>query len=52
MGQLEKEILRLELQMSELIRMAANLNERLKVLEDKNEYKSYTQRIQMAQRNR
>lgn len=33
--QYEKEVLRMELQMSELIRIAANLNERLKVLEDR-----------------
>lgn len=34
MDQLNREILRMELQISELIRIVANLNERLKKLED------------------
>lgn len=34
MDKLNREILRMELQISELIRIAANLNERLKKLED------------------
>ncbi|WP_172371397.1 hypothetical protein [Sporosarcina jiandibaonis] len=35
MTKLEKEIIRMELQISELIRVVANLNERLKMVEDK-----------------
>lgn len=34
MNQLNREVLRMELQISELIRIVANLNERLKKLED------------------
>lgn len=50
MGYLEKEVLRMEMQIGELIRIVANLNERLKELEDINEYKSYTQKIQFGQK--
>lgn len=50
MGYLEKEVLRMELQIGELIRIVANLNERLKELEDVKEYKSYTQKIQFGQK--
>lgn len=50
MGHLEKELLRMELQISELIRMAANLNERIKTLENGNEQKRYTRKIQVGQR--
>ena len=52
MGHLEKEVLRMELQMSELIRIAANLNERIKTLENGNEHKSYRQKIHVGQRTR
>lgn len=50
MGYLEKEVLRMELQIGELIRIVANLNERLNELEDVKEYKSYMQKIQFGQK--
>lgn len=52
MGHLEKEVLRMELQISELIRMAANLNERIKTLENRIEQKSYMQKIAVSERTR
>lgn len=45
MGYLEKEVIRMELQIGELIRIVANLNERLKELEDTKSRKSYIQQI-------
>ena len=42
---LGKEVLRMEMQVSELIRMVANLNERLKNLEDKKKLNHYIQKI-------
>ncbi|MDS9472253.1 hypothetical protein [Sporosarcina pasteurii] len=41
MHRINKEILRMELQISELIRMVANLNERLRELEDVQERRMY-----------
>lgn len=43
MEKLQREVLRMELQMTELIRMVANLNERIKYLEQsKNENVYFT----------
>ncbi len=50
LGYLEKEVLRMELQIGELIRMVANLNERLMKLEDSEKGKHYVQKIQHGQR--
>ena len=45
MTKLEKEVLRMEMQVSELIRMVANLNERIKEIEDKKQLKRHIQTI-------
>lgn len=45
MIKLEKEVLRMEMQVSELIRMVANLNERIKEIEDKKQLKRHIQTI-------
>ncbi|WP_168157276.1 hypothetical protein [Sporosarcina ureilytica] len=41
MHRINKEVLRMELQISELIRMVANLNERLKELEEVEKSRMY-----------
>lgn len=51
MSKLEKEVLRMELQVSELIRIVANLNERLKNIEDTEKARSYIQKIPFAVRS-
>lgn len=48
MSKLEKEVLRMELQVSELIRIVANLNERLKNIEETEKERSYLQKIPFA----
>lgn len=50
MGYLEKEVLRMELQIGELIRIVANLNERLKELEEQKEYKNEVFNVHVRQR--
>ncbi|MCZ2258683.1 hypothetical protein [Sporosarcina sp. G11-34] len=45
MTKLEKEVLRMEMQVSELIRMVANLNERIKEIEDKKQLNRHIQTI-------
>lgn len=50
MIKLEKEILRMERQVSELIRMLANLNERLKGLEDEKELNHFIRKIPYKQK--
>lgn len=47
---LEKELLRMEMQVSELIRMVANLNERLKNLEDEKQLNHYIRKIPYKQK--
>ena len=46
----EKEVLRMEMQVSELIRMVANLNERLKDLEDERKLNHYIQNVAYTQK--
>lgn len=50
MGNLEKEVLRMEMQISELIRIVANLNERLKDIEDEKKLNRYIQKIPCTQK--
>lgn len=50
MNKLEKEVLRMEMQVSELIRIVANLNERLKNLEDEKKLHHYIQKIAYKQK--
>ncbi len=47
---IEKEVLRMELQISELIRVVANLNERLKRVEDKNKSNDTVRKVPIAQK--
>ncbi|QUW24105.1 hypothetical protein JSQ81_15425 [Sporosarcina sp. Marseille-Q4063] len=50
MTKLEKEIVRMELQISELIRVVANLNERLKRVEDKSTGKEFVRQVPIVQK--
>jgi len=45
MTKIEKEVLRMEMQVSELIRMVANLNERIKEIEDRKQLHRHIQTI-------
>ena len=47
---IEKEVVRMELQISELIRVVANLNERLKRVEDKNKSNDVVRKVPIAQK--
>ncbi len=49
MSKVNHEILRMELQISELIRIVANLNDRLKALEEIEKDKAYLQRHSIRQ---
>ena len=50
MTKVEKEVVRMELQISELIRVVANLNERLKRMEDKNKSNEIIRKVPIAQK--
>lgn len=52
MQRINKEVIRMELQISELIRMVANLNERLNELEEIQGYKMYLERKHVRERVR
>lgn len=45
MTKVEKEVVRMELQISELIRVVANLNERLKRVEDQSKSKNFVRQV-------
>ena len=50
MTKIEKEVVRMELQISELIRVVANLNERLKRVEDKNKSNDTVRKVPIVQK--
>jgi hypothetical protein len=50
MSKLEKEVVRMELQISELIRVVAYLNERLKKIEDNNTEKDFIRKVPIVQK--
>jgi hypothetical protein len=50
MTKLEKEVVRMELQISELIRVVAYLNERLKKIEDNNTEKGFIRQVPIVQK--
>jgi len=50
MNILEKEVLRMELQVGELIRIVANLNERLRTIEDNNVTRVLIQQIPLTKK--
>jgi hypothetical protein len=50
MTKLEKEVVRMELQISELIRVVAYLNERLKEIEDNNTGKELIRKVPIVQK--
>jgi hypothetical protein len=50
MTKLEKEVVRMELQISELIRVVAYLNERLKKIEDNNTEKDFIRQVPIVQK--
>ena len=50
MTKLEKEVVRMELQISELIRVVAYLNERLKRIEDNNKGKDFVRQVPIVQK--
>lgn len=50
MSTLEKDVLRMELQIGELIRIVANLNERLRAIEDNHDNRVFIQQIPLARK--